>query len=206
MPGNPTIDNLIKSHTKSKNYEFLSPALDLGYDKLSRSRNNRRLLRDGYSALAQHYLANEDYPAAILTFDRARQMAPHNWDLIRAQLEAFENFISYALEVAVQRDAAVMRGSISILQFVYQRGKYSKRVRNRCDEILEKIDVALPDLPDRTESRVTGAVQRIFANQFEDLTQEQRDELRSEILAEELINMLIEREKDKKEDAAPQEA
>lgn len=35
-----------------------------------------------------------------------------------------------------------------------------------------------------------------YFNQFEDLTQEQRDELRAEILAEELIKMLIEIEKE----------
>ena len=43
-------------------------------------------------------------------------------------------------------------------------------------------------------------VQMICLNQFEDLTQEQRDELRAEILAEELIKMLIEREKSKEDD------
>ena len=36
---------------------------------------------------------------------------------------------------------------------------------------------------------------KIFFNQFEDLAQEQREELRAEILAQELIKLLLERDK-----------
>lgn len=39
-------------------------------------------------------------------------------------------------------------------------------------------------------------------NQFEHLSQEQRDDLRAEILAEELIKMLIEAEKERVNDTA----
>ena len=44
-----------------------------------------------------------------------------------------------------------------------------------------------------------------YFNQFEDLSQEQRDDLRAEIFAEELIKMLIEFEKKMEEAQSPKQ-
>lgn len=185
----------IRSNLASSNFGKLAESLAFGFDLLPRSTHYRRILRDGYRSLGTHLLAQNDWVDAIRAFDRARQMAPRNWTLVSQLLDALQSFIDAMAAKAVRRDVGVLRGILSILGFLYHEGKYSKRVHGRLVEnqiYLEKIEESVSD---GVESPSSASVDKIFFNQFDDFTQEQRDELRAEILADELIKMLIEWEK-----------
>ena len=191
----------IRSNLEQSNFGKLSESLAFGYDLLPRSTHYRRILRDGYSSLGTHLLAQNGWVDAIQAFDRARQMAPRNWTLVSQLLDALQSFIDTMAGTAVKRDVGVLRGILSILGFLYHEGKYSKRVRERLVELQIYLDEIEDLVSDGVESPSSASVDQIFFNQFEDLTQEQRDELRAEILAEELVKMLIEMENERDADA-----
>ncbi len=138
-------------------------------------------------------LGEDDWVGAIQALDRSRQMAPRNWELIEREITALESFIKDRLRKGVKRDAELLRGTITILQNIYNSGKYWRRAADRLGRIAAIIGTIELTLADGPESSISWTVEKILFNQFEDLTQEQRDELKSEILAEELIDMLIER-------------
>lgn len=91
-------------------------------------------------------------------------MAPRNWKLVRLLLDAIRSFIAEVADKAVTRDLGILRGTRSILDFLYLAGKYSKWVREKLLNLRACLDEMETFPPNGFESPISAPVNKIFFN------------------------------------------
>jgi len=178
----PTISELIRIHLKDKKFEFLEGSLDLGYEKLPHTLHFRKLLKNGYLAFGDYSRKQNDYVKAIHAYDRARQMAPHNWVLISRELSTFEEFIKRDGDKGVKRDFEILRVAATIIRYQYKSGKYSRWISS----VLNSIEIINDGYKDKAragvESQITFRIESLIERIYCDLTKDQREGIVNEIV------------------------
>jgi len=197
----PTVQYLIKTHLQSGNLKYLEPALELGFEKLSRTKHYIRLLKKGFLYTADHHLNSGDLFKSLSALEYARNLTPYDPKLLKREFKLLERIFDKFYPDFVNRDLRIYRGILSVL-----RSKYLKRFPN-VTKVLESLDRRasrlLDQASDAVEGKYTFRVDKIVCNMYDDLTPEEQAELFAEIIAPEILREIgekIEFEKEKSED------
>jgi len=76
MKSTPTVQYLIKTHLQSGNIEYLEPALELGFEKLPRTKHYVGLLKKGFLYTADEHLNSGDLFRSLSALEYARNLTP----------------------------------------------------------------------------------------------------------------------------------
>jgi len=186
----PTVQSLIKTHLLSGNLKYLEPALELGFEKLPRTRHYIRLLKKGFLYTANTHLNSGDLFRSLSAFEYARNLTPYDTRLLKKEFKLLERIFDKLYPDFVKRDAQIFIGSLQILEYLYG-GRFPNLIKP-LSSLIDRIGKLLDTLTDAKEGKFSHRINKIFCNQFEDLDQEQRDELISDILSEFVIEHLEE--------------
>lgn len=194
----------IRAHLAAGDYDRLKGSLSYWYAKLPATATCQRLLRDGYAALGDDLRSKGDLVEAIHAFDRARQMAPRSWDLIKRELEAFQTFISEKTGDAVSRDIKILRAALVNIRYTYKSRKYSRRVTEWLSVIAATLDRIEPGLAQDDRSPISAEVEQIFFSLYRDQTKTNVAEVLSDLLTPEIIFEIGQQEHEEGDQDPPQ--
>jgi len=205
MKSTPDLPYLIKTHLQSGNLEYLEPVLELGYEKLPRTRHYVSLLKKGFLYTADHHLNSGDLFRSLSAFEYARNLTLYDPKLLKKEFKLLERIFDQFYPDFVNRDLQVYRGLLKVLQ-----SKYLKRFPN-VTKVLESLDRRasrlLDHAPEAVEGKYTYSLEKIFCNMYNDLTPEEQAELFAEIIAPEILREIGEKlEKDRVEEDSEDES
>ena len=197
MKSTPNLPYVIKTHLQSGNLKYLEPALELGFEKLPRTRHYIRLLKKGFLYTADTHLNSGDLLKSLSAFEYARNLTLFDPKLLKKEFKLLERIFDKFYPDFVNRDLQVYRGILRILG-----SKYLKRFPNIAN-VLEALDKRVSGLLDQAsdadEGKYTYRLDRIFCNMYNDLTPEEQAELFAEIIAPEILREIGERLEQEKE-------
>jgi len=186
----PTIQSLIKTHLELGNAEFLEPALLVGLDQLPKTDYYKRLLKKGFLYTADHHLNSGDLFRSLSALEYARNLTPYDPRLLKKEFKLLERIFDKFYPDFVLRDAQIFLVSLQVLKYLY--GLRFPNLIKPLSSLIDRVGKLLDTFPDTQEGKFSYRINKIFCNQFEDLDQEQRDELISDILSEFVIEHLEE--------------
>jgi len=190
MKSTPNLPFLIKTHLQSGNLKYLEPALELGFEKLPRTKHYTSLLKKGFLYTANAHLNSGDLFRSLKSFEYARNLTPYDPKLLKKEFTLLERIFDKFYPDFVNRDLQIFQGSLQILGYLY--GARFPNLIKPLSSLIGRIGKLLDTFPDAQEGKFSYRIKKIFCNQFEDLDQEQRDELISDILSEFVIEHLEE--------------
>jgi len=199
MKSTPNLPFLIKTHLQSDNIEYLEPSLEIGFEKLPRTRHYVRILKKGFLFSAEFHLNSGDLFRCLKSFEYARNLTPYDLKLLKKEFKLLERIFDQYYPNFVNRDLQVYRGILRVL-----RSKYLKRFPN-VSKVLESLDrrtsKLLEQASDAVEGKYTYRLDKIFCNMYNDLTPEEQAELFAEIIAPEILREIGEKLEKEKEDS-----
>jgi len=198
MKSTPNLPFLSKTHLKSDNIEYLEPALELGFEKLPRTRHYVRILKKGFLFSAEFHLSSGDLFRCLKSLEYARQLTPYDLKLLKKEFKLLERIFDKFYPDFVNRDLQIYRGLLKVI-----RSKYLKRFPN-VTKVLVSLDwrasKLLDHASDAVEGKYTFQLDKIFCNMYNDLTPEEQADLFAEIIAPEILREIGEKlEKEKKD-------
>jgi len=171
----PSVQSLIKTHLQSGNLKYLEPALELGFEKLPRTRHYIRLLKKGFLYTADTHLNSGDLLKSLSAFEYARNLTLFDPKLLKKEFKLLERIFDKFYPDFVNRDLQVYRGILRILG-----SKYLKRFPNIAN-VLEALDKRVSGLLDQAsdadEGKYSYRLEKIFVQIYCDLNKEQREEI-----------------------------
>jgi len=203
MKSTPNLPYVIKTHLQTGNLKYLEPALELGFEKLPRTRHYIRLLKKGFLYTADTHLNSGDLFRSLSAFEYARNLTPYDPRLLKKEFKLLERIFDLYYPDFVNRDLQVYRGILRILL-----SKYLKRFPN-VTKVLVSLDrrasKLLDHAPEAVEGKYTYRLDKMFCNMYNDLTPEEQAELFAEIIAPEILREIgekleMEKEKEDSED------
>ncbi len=196
----PKVQSLIKSHLQTGNLKYLEPALELGYDKLPRTRHYIKLLKKGFLFTANHHLNSGDLFRSLSALEYARNLTPYDPKLLKKEFKLLERIFDQFYPDFVNRDLQVYRGILRVLQ-----SRYLKRFPNIA-KVLESLDRRASRLLDHASDAIEGKfsyrLEELFIRFYCDLNEEQREEIADSLAPylPDLLKKINELEKEKKKD------
>jgi len=190
MKSTPNLPFLIKTHLQSDNIEYLEPSLEIGFEKLPRTRYYIKLLKKGFLYTANHHLNSGDLFKSLSAFEYARNLTPYDLKLLKKEFKLLERIFDKFYPDFVNRDLQIFQGSLQILKYLY--GTRFPNLIKPLSSLIDRAGKLVDTFPEAEEGKFSYRINKFFCNQFEDLDQEQRDELISDILSEFVIEHLEE--------------
>ena len=191
----------LRQHMELSGIDKLIPITEVALKRLPFTKHYRALLRDAFLKLADHYSAEKYFYEYIKTLRKTLHVAPGNGGVINDQLKAFQLLIDNYGQEYIKTDFEYLKFAIQLFRLKYDKGNYSKRVREQTEKILSQIKSLKVNAPDEAESKHTFQIKQLIAPFTLGLTKEQIDGIADALVPyiPELIEELerIEKEKDK---------
>jgi len=198
MNSTPSLQYLIKKHLKSGNIEYLEPALELGFEKLPRTKHYVSLLKKGFIFTADAHQKSGDLFNSIKSYEYALRLTPYDPSLLKKEFTLLERIFDQYYPDFVNRDLQIFRGILKIF-----RSRYLFRFPNII-KVLESLDHRVLTLLENASEAIEGKhsyrLEKIFCNMYDDLTPEEQADLFAEIIAPEILREIGEKLEREKED------
>jgi len=177
----------ITSSIISNNYVALSDSLDQAYNTCPRSGKYKSAICFGYQHLAKH-LSN---PAeAIKAFDRSRQMFPGDKELLEDEIDFLGQFIESHKHELCDEDYKLIDAMVKLIHARIPNS-FKKRIKQSWSIFLGEIESYKQNSAGGGKSKLYRIAEPMLFNLFSDFTDEEREELRSEIVDQTIHEMMM---------------
>ena len=193
----------IKSNLLNKDFTKLSGFLELGFNRLNRSRHYKKLVLNGFTVLAEHYQTQGNLVLAFNALQKARELFPFNWDTIQKQIAALNQFVENIDGPISENDLKLLLYLCQDLEKFYSKKKFSKKIASLLSPVYKKVIALYEKIKLDVESPISAGVEKMVMNLYSDLTKEERKKLLGQKIAQTIIEIeKSERLKPKKEKEA----
>ena len=191
----------LKENLKHKDYKMLEASADLGIRRFPKTKHYNAKLKRAYLTLADHYKSEKAFYEYTKTLRKALHVAPGNGTIINKQIFALNTLLDNYGQDYIKKDLEYLEFVIQLLRLKYEKGKYSKKVREQTEEILSQIVILKEKSAESVESKHTFQIKQLIEPFTLGLTKEQIDGIVDAISPNipDLIKELerLERDKDK---------
>ena len=178
--------------------EKLEATAEVALERLPKTKHYRLRLRDAFLKLAEHYKSEKYYYEYVKALRKVLHIAPGNGGVINDQLEAFQLLIDNYGQEYIKKDFEYLEFAVQLLRLKYNKGRYSKKIREQTGKILIQIKPLKVNAPDEAESKHTFQIKQLIAPFTLGLTKKQIDEM-SEVFLPYIDEWLKEMEKKDKD-------
>jgi len=196
------INKAIRSNLESRDWEKLEGNLFIGL----RYGASERLRKKAGIALGNHHTDKGNYLQSILAYEHARILSRDTKKIVTAELAVLSDLLDEFEDIATHDDLLILRGIVELIWRPIRRKKIpSKGPKKRYPEIdlPSRIEMLLPQAPEKPESKITYQILQIF-NAFDpSLTPEQRFDKAAKILAPHVLRKIIEKRRQTGNDTNP---
>jgi len=199
----PNIQSMIRYHLDSGNIQKLEIFLELGYERLPRTRHYIRLMKRGFLKVTDYYQDKGKYFKALFNIEYARHLTPFHAKILKQEFDLIGLLQQKIQDDAIQKDIKIFRGIIHCLLQEYQE-RYPNLTKP-LQELDKNLLSAIDNVADRIESKVTYHLQKLFLNMYDEMTRERQLRIISEIIGDKLFEEIVETHKREKEKANSEE-
>lgn len=182
-----TIINGISNSISNNSTNNLSDNLDLAYITCPRTEKYKSAICFGY----QHLSKQLNDPAKVIqALDRARQMFPGDKELLEDELEFLLVFIDFHKDELCDEDYRLID---AMFQLIHARipDSSKKTFKRGWDNYLGKINKYKQNSAGEGKSKVYHIAEPMLFNLFSDLTDDEREDLRYEIVDQSMHEMMM---------------
>ena len=180
----------IKSNLLNKDFTKLSGFLELGFNRLNRSRHYKKLLLDGFSVLAEYYQTQGNFVLTFNALQKARELFPFNWDTIQKQIAILDLFVENIDGPIAENDIKLLIQLCNNFQNFYSKKKFSRKVSSLLSPVYIKVSALYEKIKLDVESPITAGVEKMVMNLYSDLTEEERKKRIGVIIRKTIDDML----------------
>jgi len=180
----------IKSNIKNKDYDKLSGILELGFNKLNRTRHYKSILFDGFNVLASHYKTQGNLVLAFNALQKARELYPFKLDAIQKQIATLDQFIENIDGPITENDIKLLMHLCNNFLDFYSKKKFSRKVSSLLSPVYKKVNALYEKIKLDVESPITAGAEKMVMNLYSDLTDEEREKRIGVIIRKTIDDML----------------
>lgn len=176
------IQQVIKYHLTSKNFETLEASLQVGFEQLPRTRHFKRLLKEGFSLLAEYYEDVGNLFQALESFEFCRTLSPNSTEILSQEVSLINRIFYKYSEEFVFHDFQMFQSILHYFNHLYSP-KYPNIVQpllsieNECENKFINSDKS-------EESKHTYRINKFYCIIYENLTEEEQAEIFADIISE----------------------
>ena len=169
------VSYMLNQNMNSSDMSKLQATAEVALKRLPKTKHYRSRLKDAFLKLAEHYKSEKYYYEYVKALRQVLHVAPGDVEAINDQINAFQLLLDEYGQDYIKKDFEYLEFVIELLRAKYNKGKYSKKVREQTGKILLEIEPLKSIAPVGAESKHTFQIKQLIAPFTLGLTKEQID-------------------------------